>query len=97
MDRMSNRTLNSPGKPLPHPPFHPGPALVEHNTLTHDGAQRLADKIRDVWARYGHDVRPVVEQISGNSGKGAATRVEAMFVVRLPTLHNGLPMRKAGQ
>jgi hypothetical protein len=49
----------------------------------------LAARIRDAWARIGIDVQPVVEEGYPPDGR----RKEQVYVVRLPSLVNGLPLR----
>lgn len=68
-----------------HPPFRGGPALGG-DFLTKEGAQRLADMIRFAWAKAGHDISVSVEP----SGQ-ALLEKNQFYVVRMPTLLNGLP------
>lgn len=68
-----------------HPRFCGGPALGGE-FLTKEGAQRLANMIRLAWAKVGHDISVSVEP------SGAAVLEKNQFyVVRMPTLLNGLP------
>jgi hypothetical protein len=75
---------------LPHPPFcgDPAPSGGNHDWMTKFGARDLADTIKAVWKRAGHDIEVVVEAIP-RSGK-----VEPHYVVRMPTLVRGLPTRQ---
>ena len=68
-----------------HPPFRGGPALGGEY-LTKEGAQRLANMIRVAWAKVGHDISVSVEP----SGQ-ALLEKNQFYVVRMPTLLNGLP------
>lgn len=68
-----------------HPPFRSGPAMGGEFS-TKEGAERLANIIRQAWARAGHDVSVSVEQ----SGSPLLDK-KAFYVVRMPTLLNGLP------
>ena len=68
-----------------HPPFRGGPALGG-DFCTKEGAQRLADRIRDAWAQAGHEVEVVIVP----SGQ-AILDSKQIWAVRMPTLHNGLP------
>lgn len=57
------------------------PNIRENDWFTWDGAHELARRIRTAWAECGHEVIPVVQRMEGYDG----------YVVRLPTLVNGLP------
>ena len=68
-----------------HPPFRGGPAMGG-DYLTKEGAGRLANMIRLAWAKVGHDISVSVEP------SGAALLEKNQFyIVRMPTLLNGLP------
>lgn len=67
------------------PPFQAGPALGE-DCLTHAGACRLADTIREAWARAGHDVQVEVVEVARHRREGTA-----IYGVRMPGLVNGKP------
>lgn len=54
--------------------------------LTKEGAGRLANMIRLAWAKAGHDISVSVEP----SGQ-ALLEKNQFYVVRMPTLLNGLP------
>jgi len=72
---------------MKHPPFvGVSPERSTREWMTRAGASLLAERIRDAWRRVGVDVQPVIEQ-------GLDQRREAIFVVRLPSLVNGLPVR----
>jgi hypothetical protein len=74
---------------MKHPPFvGVSPERSTREWMTRAGASLLAERIRDAWRRVGVDVQPVIEQ-----GFSDDRRREAIFVVRLPTLVNGLPVR----
>lgn len=69
-----------------HPPFVASADKTIGDTCTHIGAQRLAARIRDAWARCGHDVP--VEVLPVYPGNPTST-----WTVRMPTLIGGLPAR----
>ena len=73
-----------------HPPFcGASPDRYTGEWMTRPGASMLAARIRDAWARIGIDVQPVVEEGYPQDGR----RKEQVYVVRLPSLVNGLPLR----
>ena len=73
-----------------HPSWDSRRERLRVDTMTREGANALAARIRACWATIGHDVQPVVLHEPGFGTEG-------VFVVRLPTLCNGLPMRRAGE
>ena len=54
-----------------------------------DGANALADKIRNYWRKQGQIIEPHVEHAAMPSGRGG------IFVVR-SDLVNGLPVKREG-
>lgn len=77
---MTRRT--TPNPPPRHPAWHGARVAWPRDTMTHDGAQRLAQTIREAWLAIGYDIRPSVECVRVRDG--------ACFAVRVPQLHNGL-------
>jgi hypothetical protein len=68
-----------------HPPFRGGPARSSADYMTEEGAHRLATMIEAAWAKCGHDVIAVVQNVSNERHN--------CFTVRMPGLVNGLPKR----
>lgn len=74
-------------RPLPHPPFNPGPAKSNADFLTREGAEGLASVIKAAWAKAGVPDLPVfVEPVRNAKGE------VAHWAVRMPTLRRGLPV-----
>lgn len=57
--------------------------------MTREGATVLAATITRAWKRAGHAVEAVVVPVN----LGTAEMPNTIFTVRMPTLHNGLPVR----
>jgi len=75
---------------MKHPPFKATrPPSKTKDTMTREGANFLAREIQQVWASCGYDVVPMVVLAQDN-------KTDGIWVVRMPTLCNGLPMRVVG-
>lgn len=68
-----------------HPPFPTAGATHHRDWLSHPGATALGEIARAAWAKAGHDVPFVVEQVTTNRSG------QPMFAPRFPTLVNGMP------
>ena len=74
-----------------HPPFCPSPPRHRFDTLTEEGARRLAAQIKAAWAKVGYDVKTYVERGIGLDGASSS-----YFVVR-SDLFRGMPRRRLPQ
>ncbi|QCO03049.1 MULTISPECIES: hypothetical protein [Azospirillum] len=74
-----------------HPPFCSSPPLRRFDTLTEEGARRLATQIKAAWAKVGYDVKTSVERGIGLDGVPGG-----YFVVR-SDLFRGMPRRRFPQ
>jgi hypothetical protein len=76
--------------PTQHPPFCGGPAGGHGpDPLTKEGAHALSNAVRAAWRRAGWDVPATVERVQTNRNGSA------YFVVRTPTLINGVPPKES--
>ena len=73
---------------MKHPPLVSRRQVTVRECLDEEGAQRLAQKIRDAWARCGVNVETQIVQVTPKT-----VRADPVFGVRLPGLINGLPAR----
>ena len=68
-----------------YPRWNDGPAMGGEY-LTEAGAHVLAERIRDAWAKAGHNIAAVVVQVGTVKREG-----KPIYGVQMPALVNGLP------
>ena len=75
---------------MKHPPFVSAAGRAGEDYLSEDGARALAGRIRAAWAAVGHDVQCAVLKVS--TGPKGYPLQRPYYVVRTPTLVNGMPV-----
>ncbi len=76
---------------MPYPPFRPTPPKIPRDALTHEGALRLAARIRAHWAGLGFDVKTRIEPCADNEEGRGSTPIH--YAIR-SDLMGGLPQRR---